>query len=234
MIEIRPFDGMGHADHGWLDAHHHFSFASYMDPERMGIGPLRVWNDDTIAPQTGFPPHGHRDMEIITYVRRGAITHEDNLGNRGRTEAGDVQIMSAGTGIMHSEFNFEDETTQIFQIWIIPDRDGHAPRWETRTFPRGENAGKLVLLASGRAADANEGAPMIHQDAALFGATLAGGQTVTHELAPGRKAYLVPARGSLTVNGTDVGERDGVVITGEDAIHITAGEDAEVVLADLP
>ncbi len=234
MIEIRPFDGLGHADHGWLDAHHHFSFANYMDPERMGIGPLRVWNDDTIASQTGFPPHGHRDMEIITYVRRGAITHEDNLGNRGRTEAGDVQIMSAGTGIMHSEFNLEDETTQIFQIWIIPDRDGHAPRWETRTFPRGENAGKLVLLASGRDVDANEDAPMIHQDAALFGATLSEGQSVTHELAPGRKAYLVPARGSLTVNGTDVGERDGVVVTGEDTIRIEAREGAEIVLADLP
>ncbi|MBO6784796.1 MAG: pirin family protein [Alphaproteobacteria bacterium] len=234
MIEVRPFDGLGHANHGWLDAHHHFSFANYMDPDRMGVGPLRVWNDDTIEPQTGFPPHGHRDMEIITYVRRGAITHEDNLGNKGRTEAGDVQIMSAGTGIMHSEYNLEDETTQIFQIWIIPNRDGHAPRWETKEFPKGENAGKLVLLASGRDGDDGADVPTIHQDAALFGASLAAGQSVTHTLHPGRTAYLVPARGTITVNGTDVGERDGVVVSDEAEVRIEAVDEAEIVLADLP
>jgi redox-sensitive bicupin YhaK (pirin superfamily) len=234
MIEIRPFDGLGHANHGWLDAHHHFSFAEYMDHDRMGVGPLRVWNDDTIAPQSGFPPHGHRDMEIITYVRRGAITHEDNLGNRGRTEAGDVQIMSAGTGIQHSEYNIEDETTQIFQIWITPDRDGHAPRWETRTFPRGENAGKLVLLASGRTEDANSDIPIIHQDAALLGASLSDGQSVTHALGSGRKAYLVPSKGALEVNSITAQERDGVVIVDETEIRITARGEAEFVLADLP
>lgn len=234
MIEIRPFDALGHANHGWLDAHHHFSFADYMDPERMGVGPLRVWNDDIIAPQSGFPPHGHRDMEIITYVRRGAITHEDNLGNRGRTEAGDVQIMSAGTGIQHSEFNIEDETTQIFQIWIMPDRTGHAPRWETRSFPRGENAGQLVMLASGRAQDADFDVPIIHQDAALLGATLHDGQSVTHMLGAGRKAYLVPARGMLEINGTTAQERDGVVVLDESEIRITARGEAELVLADLP
>ena len=234
MIEVRPFDGLGHANHGWLDARHHFSFAEYMDPDRMGVGPLRVWNDDTIAPQSGFPPHGHRDMEIITYVREGAITHEDNLGNRGRTEAGDVQIMSAGTGIQHSEFNIEDETTRIFQIWIIPDRDGHTPRWETRTFPRGENAGQLVLLASGRARDAGADAPIIHQDAALFGASLGDGQSLTHALDNGRKAYLVPSKGVLEINGTTAHERDGVVVVEETEIRITARGDAEFVLADLP
>ncbi len=234
MIEIRPFDGLGHADHGWLNARHHFSFAEYMDPDRMGVGPLRVWNDDTIAPQTGFPPHGHRDMEIITYVRHGAITHEDNLGNKGRTEAGDVQIMSAGTGIMHSEFNLEDETTQIFQIWITPNRDGHTPRWETKEFPRGENAGALVMLASGRPADSGADVPTIHQDAALFGATLEAGASVSHTLAPGRQVYLVPSRGSLSVNGVDVDERAGVVIRDEPEIRIEAKEDAEIVLADLP
>lgn len=122
MIELRPFDSLGGANHGWLDAKHHFSFADYHDPARVNWGNLRVWNDDTIAPQTGFPPHSHRDMEIITYVREGAITHEDSLGNKGRTEAGDVQVMSAGTGVRHSEYNREDVTTKIFQIWIIPTR----------------------------------------------------------------------------------------------------------------
>lgn len=234
MIEIRPFGTLGHANHGWLDAHHHFSFADYMDPKRMGVGPLRVWNDDTITAQSGFPPHGHRDMEIITYVRHGAITHEDNLGNRGRTEAGDVQIMSAGTGIEHSEFNIEDETTQIFQIWITPDRQGHAPRWETRTFPRGDNAGQLVMLASGRAEDTNTDVPIIHQDAALLGATLRDGQSVTHALGAGRKAYLVPSKGVLEINGTTAQERDGVVVVDESEIRITARGDAELVLADLP
>ena len=234
MIEIRPFDSLGHANLGWLNAKHHFSFAEYVDPDRMNVGPLRVWNDDTISPQSGFPPHSHRDMEIITYVRRGAITHEDNLGNRGRTEAGDVQIMSAGTGIQHSEFNLEDETTQIFQIWIIPNRAGHAPRWETRTFPRGENSGRLVLLASGRPSDASGNAPIIHQDAALLGASLKDGEQVTHSLSAGRKVYLVPASGRLQINDTQVNERDGALISGASELRIVAEGDAELVLADLP
>ncbi|MBT7360839.1 MAG: pirin family protein, partial [Rhodospirillaceae bacterium] len=178
--------------------------------------------------------HGHRDMEIITYVRHGAITHEDNLGNRGRTEAGDVQIMSAGTGIQHSEFNEEDEATQIFQIWITPDREGHAPRWETKAFPRGEQAGTLVMLASGRDEDKGLDVPMIHQDAALFGATLSDGQSVAHIFSGYRKGYLVPSRGTVLVNGTEIGERAGAAIAGEREITITAQGDAEFVLADLP
>lgn len=234
MIEVRSFDGIGHFKNDWLDAHHHFSFGEYMDPDRMGVGPLRVWNDDTIIAKGGFPPHGHRDMEIITYVRNGAITHEDNLGNRGRTIAGDVQIMSAGTGIQHSEFNVEDEATQIFQIWITPNRDGHAPRWETKTFPRGENAGKLVLLASGRTEDSAAEVPIIHQDAALFGASLGDGESVTHDIAAGRKVYLVPSKGSLLVNGATAKERDGVVVVDEAELQITATGAAEFVLADLP
>lgn len=234
MIDVTSLDDLGHFRNDWLDAHHHFSFGSYMNPDRMGLGPLRVWNDDTIVAKGGFPPHGHRDMEIITYVRHGAITHEDNLGNRGRTEAGDVQIMSAGTGIQHSEFNEEDETTQIFQIWIMPDREGHEPRWETKTFPRGEQAGSLVLLASGRDEDKDLGAPVIHQDAALFGATLADGQSVTHIFSGYRKGYLVPSRGTLLVNGTEIGERAGAAIAGEREITITARGEAEFVLADLP
>ncbi|CAE6926912.1 Pirin domain-containing protein [Pseudomonas marincola] len=138
MIEVRPFEQLGGANHGWLAARHHFSFAEYYDPKRMAWGQLRVWNDDEIAPQTGFPPHPHRDMEIITYVRKGAITHQDNLGNKGRTEAGDVQVMSAGTGITHSEYNLEDETTQIFQIWIMPNQFNSAPSWGAKPFPKAE------------------------------------------------------------------------------------------------
>ncbi len=234
MIHVTTLEQLGHFHNDWLDAHHHFSFASYMDPNRMGLGPLRVWNDDTIVAGGGFPPHGHNDMEIITYVRYGAITHEDNLGNRGRTKAGDVQIMSAGTGIQHSEFNLENETTQIFQIWIMPDRAGHPPSWETKTFPRGDRAGELVLLASGRAGDAGLGAPVIHQDAALFGATLTEGQTVTHRFSEGRCAYLVPSRGVVTVNGVQATERAGVTIIDEVEIEITARSEAEIVLANLP
>ena len=143
MIDHRPFGTLGAANHGWLDARHHFSFAGYHDPERTQWGSLRVWNDDTIAPKSGFPPHPHRDMEIITYVRKGAITHEDNLGNRGRTEAGDVQVMSAGTGIRHAEYNREDSETQIFQIWILPSATGLEPTWGTRPFPKDFARGPL-------------------------------------------------------------------------------------------
>jgi quercetin 2,3-dioxygenase len=159
MIEVRPFADLGGANHGWLDAKHHFSFGGYHDPAHMNWGNLRVWNDDTIAPQTGFPPHPHRDMEIITYVREGAITHEDSLGNKGRTEAGDVQVMSAGSGVRHSEYNLEDVTTKIFQIWIVPTRNGDAPSWGARHFPKGDRAGHFITLASGYEND-NEALPI--------------------------------------------------------------------------
>ena len=174
MIELRPFDGLGGANHGWLDAKHHFSFAGYHDPARMHWGNLRVWNDDTIAPKTGFPPHPHRDMEIITYVREGAITHEDSLGNKGRTEAGDVQVMSAGTGIRHSEYNLEDVTTKIFQIWLIPTRDGEPPRWGAKPFPKGARAGQFVTLASGYDGDGD--ALPIRTDARVVGDAQGGGE----------------------------------------------------------
>jgi redox-sensitive bicupin YhaK (pirin superfamily) len=156
MIERRAFETLGGANHGWLDAKHHFSFADYHDPDRVNWGALRVWNDDAIAPRSGFPPHPHANMEIITYVREGAITHEDSLGNKGRTEAGDVQVMSAGTGIRHAEYNLESETTKLFQIWIMPDAKGgkaQAPSWGAKPFPKGERAGRFVTLASGFAAD---------------------------------------------------------------------------------
>ena len=236
MIEIRPFAELGRFDNDWLSARYHFSFANYNDPAHRGFGPLLVWNDDTIQPGRGFDRHGHRDMEIITYVREGAISHEDHLGNRGRTEAGDVQVMSAGTGIRHAEFNLETEPTRIFQIWIEPSRTGVTPRWETRQFPKGDRGGALIALASGRNGTSEEpdGALPIHQDAAILGATLAAGQSVTHRLDGGRRAYLVVARGAVEINGTATAERDGVTIDGEPEITIAAVKDSEILLADLP
>ncbi len=229
MIELRPFNGLGGENHGWLDAKHHFSFANYHDPARMGWGALRVWNDDTIQPNSGFPPHPHRNMEIITYVRKGAITHEDNLGNRGRTEAGDVQVMSAGSGIVHSEANLEDQATQIFQIWILPTRAGEAPRWGTRPFPKGERAGAFVTLASGAAED---DALPIRADARVVAATLKAGESAEYLLGADRRAYLVPATGAIEIDGLRVAARDGAAIGEIDAIHVTAIEDSEIVLVD--
>jgi quercetin 2,3-dioxygenase len=232
MIEVRPFQKLGRFDNDWLSARYHFSFANYRDPQRDGFGPLLVWNDDTIQPGRGFGQHGHRDMEIITYIRRGAITHEDHLGNRGRTEAGDVQVMSAGKGIVHAEYNLDSEPTTLFQIWIEPAEAGIKPRWETRRFPRDDRTGLLVPLASGRAG--HDGALPIRQDAAILGATLKAGQTVTHQLGRDRRAYLVAATGSIEVNGTPAKARDGIVVSGEEAVTIRAIEDSEILLADLP
>lgn len=226
MLDPRPFAALGTFVNHWLDAHYHFSFADYFDPARVGHGTLRVWNDDTIAPHTGFPPHGHRDMEIVTYVRTGAVTHEDSLGNRGRTEAGQVQVMSAGTGIRHAEYNLEDQPTTLFQIWILPRARGLAPRWETRPFPRAHGA--FEVLASGWPED---GAPLINQDARVLGATLDAGQRLRHAL-DGRPAYLVAARGRVTVNGVVLGPRDGVAVTAETALDIAAEEEAELVLVE--
>jgi redox-sensitive bicupin YhaK (pirin superfamily) len=231
MITVTPLENLGHFKNEWLEARHHFSFADYMDPDRMGLGALRVWNDDTIQSGGEFPMHPHRDMEIITYMRRGAITHEDNLGNRGATVAGNVQVMSAGTGIMHSEANLEDGITTLFQIWIIPAERNITPRWETREFPSDSNSGHLHVLASGRSGD--EGALKIFQDAAVMGATLHPGEEIVHGLPGGRKAYLVPARGEITVNGISVSERAGVEVNNEDTITMTAVTEAEVVLVDV-
>jgi hypothetical protein len=234
MITAIDFKTLGHANHGWLDTHHHFSFASYRDPARVHWGALRVWNDDVIAAQTGFPRHGHASMEIITYVMAGAITHRDSLGNEGRTEAGDVQVMSAGTGIEHEEWNRETVPTHLFQIWIIPSRPGGTPRWDAAKFPKSDRAGELVVLASGRPIDEGKGALLIRQDAAILGATLAPGQSVTHTLGLNRFAYVVPAQGTLTVNGTRIAERSAAAIAGEPAIEITSEGGAEFVLADVP
>ena len=232
MIELRPFQSLGGANHGWLDAKHHFSFASYRDDVRMGWGALRVWNDDAIKAQTGFPPHPHADMEIITYVRDGAITHQDNLGNRGRTETGDVQVMSAGSGIQHAEFNLEKDTTRIFQIWIIPDRRGGAPTWGSKPFPRGDRAGRFVTLASGMAGDENEALP-IRANARVSGLTLKAGEKAEYTFGDNRYGYLVPAKGVVEVNGVTVNARDGAAIRDVTTLAITATEDAEVVLVDV-
>jgi redox-sensitive bicupin YhaK (pirin superfamily) len=230
MIEHHPFNELGGADHGWLKAKHHFSFGEYHDPKRMGAGALRVWNDDEIAPNTGFPPHPHANMEIITYVREGAITHQDNLGNTGRTEAGDVQVMSAGTGIRHSEYNLEGAATKIFQIWIVPTQKGGQPGWGAKPFPKSDRSGRLVTLASGFASD--KGTLPIRADARVLGATLKAGERVEYALGEGRNGYLVPARGAVEINGVRVNTRDGAAITNEAAVAITALEDAEIVLVD--
>ena len=230
MLELRPFNSLGGAHHGWLDAHHHFSFAEYHDPKRMNWGNLRVWNDDVIAPGTGFPQHPHRDMEIITYVREGAITHQDNLGNKGRTEAGDVQVMSAGTGIAHSEYNLEATPTKIFQIWIIPNKRGEGPAWGAKPFPKGDRSGKFVALASGFDGDVD--ALPIRTDARVLGATLRAGETTEYALGADRKGYLVPSTGKVEVNGVALNTRDGAAIQDEAVIRVTAIEDAELVLVD--
>ena len=230
MIERRPFESLGGANHGWLNAKHHFSFANYYDPKRMSWGNLRVWNDDEIAAGSGFPPHPHADMEIITYVRDGAITHEDSLGNKGRTEAGDVQVMSAGTGIRHAEYNAEPDLTRIFQIWIEPTRRGEPPAWGAKPFPKGDRAGQFVVLASGFEDDKD--ALPIRTDARVVGATLKAGESAAYPLGATRRGYLVPAKGEVEVNGVRIGARDGVAITGEDTVTVTAVNDAEIVLVD--
>ena len=230
MIDIRPFATLGHADHGWLDARHHFSFANYHDPDRMGWGSIRVWNDDTIAAQSGFPPHPHRDMEIVTFVRSGAITHRDSLGHEGRTAAGDVQVMSAGTGITHAEMNLEDEATTLFQIWIIPDRQGEQPGWGQRSFPKATREGGFEVLASGDA-EADDALP-IRTDAKVAAATLAKGQSAVWNTSGERHQYLVAPKGRVTVNGREAQPRDGIAVTGESEIVVEALDDAEIVLVD--
>ena len=230
MIERRKFAGLGGANYGWLNAKHHFSFANYYDPERMGWGALRVWNDDEIAAKSGFPPHPHADMEIITYVREGAITHQDSMGNKGRTEAGDVQVMSAGSGVRHSEYNLEDATTRIFQIWIEPTERGGKPSWGAKPFPKADRSGRFVTLASGLAGD--EEALPIRADARVMGATVKAGERVSLPMDPARHAYLVPATGAVEVGGVRIDARDGAAITDVESIDIVGLEDAEVVLVD--
>lgn len=231
MIELRPYNTLGGAQHGWLETRHHFSFANYYDPKRMRWGHLRVWNDDIIAAHTGFPAHPHRDMEIITYVRSGAITHQDSLGNRGRTEAGDVQVMSAGSGIIHSEMNEENQATQLFQIWIMPDEKGLPPSWGTKPFPKEQRSGSFITLASGLPGDTD--ALPIRANARLVAATLKAGQSTEYHIAPGRKVYLVPASGEIEINGVVAAAGDGVAISDESLLKVSAQQDSEIVLVDV-
>jgi len=230
MIERRAFDALGGGDHGWLKTRYHFSFSDYYDPNRMGWGALRVWNDDEIAPESGFPPHPHADMEIITYVRKGAITHQDSLGNTGRTEAGDVQVMSAGSGLRHAEYNRESVPTQLFQIWIEPDRRGGAPSWGQKPFPKADRTGRFVTLASGRPGD-DEALP-IRADARVVGATVKAGESISYDIDATRRAYLVPATGAVEVNGVHIGHGDGAAASHEPRLVIKALEDSELVLVD--
>lgn len=229
MIDIRRFSDLGAFQNDWLDAHYHFSFSHYYDPARMNHGKLRVWNDDTIKPGTGFPPHGHRDMEIITYVRSGAITHKDSIGNEGRTLAGDVQVMSAGRGIQHSEWNAETEDTTIFQIWIEPRETGGAPDWGAKAFPKADRSGSWSILASG---GGDSGALPIRQDAKVLGATLKAGESLEYEVKAGRYGYFALATGSVELNGQILKARDGAAITGAETITLTALEDTEIVFVD--
>lgn len=230
MIDIRPVSSLGKFNFGWLDTKHHFSFGDYRDPNRMGWGALRVWNDDEIAAGQGFPAHPHADMEIITYVREGAISHKDSLGNAGKTEAGDVQVMSAGTGIRHAEYNEEPTTAKIFQIWIIPNERGAAPSWGAKPFPKGDRSGKFVALASGFAEDTD--ALPIRTDARVLGATLKAGESTTYPIGETRHAYLVPAKGEVEINGVRLNPGDGAAVTAETTLTVRALSDAEVVMVD--
>ena len=232
MIERRPLQKLGYFNHGWLNTWHHFSFADYHDPLRVHWGGLRVWNDDIIQPGTGFPPHPHADMEIVTYVLKGAITHHDHLGNKGRTPAGDVQVMSAGTGIQHAEYNLEAEPTHIFQIWILPTRRGGHPSWGNKAFPKGDRAGRFVAVASGF--DEDTDALPIRSLSRVLGATLKAGQTTEYAIGNERWGYLVPATGRAEVNGIQLETRDGAAIHDEAVIKVTALEDTEVGLVDAP
>lgn len=234
MLDLRPFNSLGRFEIDWLSARYHFSFANYHDGSRMGLGPLRVWNDDTVRAGGGFDPHPHRDMEIITYVRNGAITHRDNLGSHGRVPKGSIQVMSAGTGIVHSEFNLDPDDMTLFQIWIHPNRRGLTPRWEMRDFPT--DPGTLHTLASGRDADIAAGAIPIAQDAAVLGGVLPKGTSWVTPL-HGRGAYLVPTFGSLTAEAggktVTVNARDGLLVQGEAGLTLTALDDTEVTLVDV-
>ena len=230
MIEHRPVSELGGGDLGWLKALHHFHIGSQGNPAHQALGNLYVWNDDELAPGTGFPPHGHRDVEIITYVREGYVLHRDSLGSEGRIEAGDVQVMSAGTGIAHAEVGAPDQRTKVFQIWLHPRVKGGEPRWGTKPFPKSDRAGRFVVLASGFADDTD--GLVIRAEARVLGATLTAGQSLTYDMAPGRKAYMVATSGRITLNGIELHARDGAAVRDERTLRIAALTDTEIVLVD--
>jgi quercetin 2,3-dioxygenase len=231
MLTLRKSGERGYADHGWLKSFHSFSFAGYYDPQHMGFGNLRVINEDRIAPGTGFGTHGHRDMEIISYVLSGNIAHKDTLGNVKGIPPGDVQRMSAGTGVQHSEFNHApDETTHFFQIWIEPNVKGIAPSYEQKTFADAEKQGVLRLVASN---DGAQGSVTIHADARMYSGLFDGDQTASMPLDAARKCYVHLVRGDLTVNGQALAAGDAAMLAGERRLELTHGKDAEVLVFDL-
>jgi redox-sensitive bicupin YhaK (pirin superfamily) len=231
MLTLRKSEDRGHADHGWLQSHHSFSFAEYHDPAHMGFGPLRVINDDVVAPGRGFGTHGHRDMEIVTYVLEGALSHKDSLGNGATILPGDVQRMSAGTGIMHSEFNdAPSEPTQLLQIWIVPDEKGLQPGYEQKNFSADDKRGRLRLVAS---PDGREGSVTIHADASLHVGLFDDQERAELALDPSRKAYVHVARGEVVVNGQALRQGDAVKLEGEAVLNIEQGRQAEVLVFDL-
>ena len=232
MITLRPADERGHADHGWLDSWHSFSFADYRDDRHVHWGPLRVINEDRVAAGRGFGRHGHRDMEIVSYVLEGALAHEDSMGTRSAIVPGEVQRMSAGTGVMHSEFNHDPTgTTHFLQIWIIPSKTGVPPSYEQKTFPDAEKRGRLRLVVSPDGAD---GSVTIHQDARMYAGLFDGDESATHALAPGRLGYVHLARGAATVNGHALQAGDALLLADEPAITIGRGQGAELLVFDLP
>ncbi|MGK0374329.1 MAG: redox-sensitive bicupin YhaK (pirin superfamily) [Arenicella sp.] len=228
MINIYPYASLGHVDHGWLNARHHFSFGGYLDHQRMNFGVLKVINDDVIQSGRGFATHPHANMEIITYVRSGAITHTDNKGNRGRTEAGDVQVMSAGSGISHAEQNLESEDTTLYQIWIEPNQINVTPRWDSYEFPKGHKDDGLTLLVSG-----DGKAPLrIHQDAFIYAGALHQGQTIKQAIK--HQAYVLISKGEITLDDSVMKKGDGAEVTNQSMVIITASSATEILVLDLP
>jgi quercetin 2,3-dioxygenase len=231
MIQIHKSSERGHADHGWLDSRFSFSFAEYFDPEHVQFRTLRVMNDDHIAGGGGFPTHPHRDMEIVTYVLKGALEHKDSMGNGSVIRPGDVQYMSAGTGVAHSEFNAsEKETVHLYQIWMFPDKKNYAPSYDQKHFSEDEKRGKLRLVVS---PDGRHGSVKIRQDNELYATVLGPGETVKHDIKADRYAYVQVARGSVTLNGRELGTGDGAAISEEQSLQLTGVKDAEVLLFDL-
>ena len=231
MLSVRKAEDRGHANHGWLDSHHTFSFADYHDPQEMGFGALRVINEDRVQPGMGFGTHGHRDMEIVSYVLEGALQHKDSMGTGSVIKPGDVQRMSAGTGVQHSEFNHApSQTTHFLQIWIEPNVKGIAPGYEQKTFAESDKRGALRLVASN---DGAKGSVTIHADASIYAGLFDGAETATLALDPVRKAYVHLVRGQLNVNGQKLDTGDALRVQGEAALSVSDGKDAEVLVFDL-
>ncbi len=233
MFTAIPYDSLGHANYGWLDAHYHFSFAQYHNPARMGIGTLRVINDDLIKAGSGFDMHPHRNMEIITFVRKGAISHKDSRGNEGRTEAGDVQVMSAGKGVYHSEFNLESEDTSLYQIWITPKETGIEPRWDSAKFSdKHQIENTLPILVSGRKEDQDHNPLYIHQNASISGGYIESDKSITYKIKD--QAYVLISQGDVEINGTPLTKGDAMHIVDEEQFDINALTQAQALVIDAP